>query len=361
MKNISIIQLAFILLTLRVAWPSDIFGCQPFEKYAIHDSVIRKSQNVRICFWNVENLYDPYDDSTKLDDEFTAAGARRWSYSRFSQKLNHLAKTCLAMGKWSPPVIIGMCEVENRYVLNKLIYQTPLATLKYRFIHYESPDLRGVDVALLYRPALFTPFFSRTVTIRFPFDTLVQTRGILVVSGILFGEDTLTLFVNHWPSRRGGSIESQPRRNYVAGVLRHLVDSVLAQKPFSNILIMGDFNDETSDESVCRVLGAANDTTQTKNALLINLMGPKQGREGTHKFQGTWAILDQFMVTKSLFYGSNRLMTGYQDVKIFRAGFILKEDGKFFGDKPSRTYNGPKYEGGFSDHLPVYLDLRKID
>jgi hypothetical protein len=345
----------------ETAWFYFMINIPHTEKYATADSVTEKSQNVRIGFWNIENLYDPYDDTTKLDDEFTAQGIRRWRYSRFNVKLNHLAKTIIAMGGWTPPAIVGLCEVENRYVLNKLIYQTPLASLKYKFIHHESPDLRGIDVALLYRPEMFGVLNSRSVRISFPFDTLAQTREILMVSGTLFGTDTLTLFVNHWPSRRGGSLESQPRRNHVAAILHNLIDSVIARQPLANILIMGDFNDEPKDESVSKVLGAAADPTQTDSALLVNLMGPVYGRDGTHKFQGNWAVLDQFIVTKPLLTGAGRLITGYRAVRIFKPEFILKEDSRFFGSKPSRTFNGPKYEGGFSDHLPVYLDIRRME
>jgi endonuclease/exonuclease/phosphatase family metal-dependent hydrolase len=131
-------------------------------------------------------------------------------------------------------------------------------------------------------------------------------------------------------------------------------------RPLANILIMGDFNDEPTDESLSGVLGAEPDSSIRHNATLLNLMGPKTGREGTHKYQGRWAILDQFIVTNSLLNGANRLQTGYHSVMIFKPGFILKEDSRFFGDKPSRTFNGPKYEGGFSDHLPVSLEIWKM-
>ncbi|MCK9220689.1 MAG: endonuclease [Bacteroidales bacterium] len=328
------------------------------------DSLKITGQSVRIAFWNLENLYDPYDDTTKLDDEYTAMGAKHWSYGKFRIKLNHLAKTLLAIGKWEPPALIGFCEVENRYVLNKLIYDSPLKPWKYKFIHHESPDIRGIDVALLYRPAHFKPIFSKNILIRFPFDTLSQTREILMVKGVVFNRDTLTLFINHWPSRRGGALASQPRRNYVAAILRKTVDSLLQAETshgieLSNILILGDFNDEPTDESVCQVLGAAYDSFPCRNRGLFNLMGPKLSREGSHKYQGNWALLDQIIISSSLLRGSNGLQTEPSKAHIFKPGFLLEEDARFFGDRPSRTYNGPKYLGGFSDHLPVYVDVLK--
>ena len=330
----------------------------PSENHANLDSIQKRSQNVRIVFWNVENLYDPYDDSTKLDDEFTSGGMKRWTYSRFRQKLNHLAKSLLAIGRWEPPAAVGLCEVENRYVLNKLIYDSPLKPFKYKYIHHESPDLRGVDVALLYRPDKMKILANRSISIRFPFDTLSQTREILMVKGILFDQDTIHLLINHWPSRRGGTLASQPRRNYVAGVLRQLVDSIQAHGSGQTVVIMGDFNDEPDSESITGHLLARCDTSGMKTLDLVNLMFPKMKKEGTHKYQGQWAMLDQFMVTANLFLGTQNLRADYSMVHICREAFLLQEDTRFFGDKPLRTYTGPKYTGGFSDHLPVYLDIR---
>ncbi len=248
-------------------------------------------------------------------------------------------------------------RIENRYVLNKLIYETPLTKFKYKIIHHESPDLRGVDVAMLYRPDKFKLIGSRSIRIGFPFDTTAQTREILMVRGTVFDQDTLVLFINHWPSRRGGMLASQPRRNYVAGVLHQLTDSILSQCPMSNVLIMGDFNDEPDCQSIVTFLHARTDTSGIDRQDLINLMFPKMKKEGTHKFQGNWAILDQFIVSGSLFQGSNYLKADYSDVHIYKGSFLLKEDQKFFGDTPKRTYTGPKHTGGFSDHLPIYLDI----
>lgn len=334
------------------------------------DSIKIKSQNVRIVFWNVENLYDPYDDTTRLDDEFTPQGAKHWTYGKFIRKLNYVAKTLLSIGQWSAPSLVGLCEVENRYVLNKLIYETPLKNYKYKFIHHESPDLRGVDVTLLYRTDHFKILSNRCISIRFPFDTLSQTREILMVKGIVRNSDTLILFVNHWPSRRGGYLSSQPRRNHVARVLRHLVDSIQKNGYFSkddshtqNILIMGDFNDEPEDESIRVVLNARTDTRTVDAASLYNLMGIRNRtrKEGTLKYRDQWSTFDQFMVSGTLLKGLKGLNTGAGRVTVFRSSFLLENDNTYFGDKLNRTYVGPRYHGGFSDHLPVVLDLRKVD
>jgi hypothetical protein len=329
------------------------------ENRANLDSVKIKSQIVRVVFWNVENLYDPYDDTTKLDDEFTSMGTKHWSWTKFSTKLNHVAKTLLAAGEWEPPAIVGLCEVENRYVLNKLIYETPLKPWNYKFIHHESPDLRGVDVAFLYRPAVFKVIASRSISIRFPFDTLAQTRELLLVKGVLINRDTLSVIINHWPSRRGGYLGSQPRRNWVALVLRKCIDSIQRSEPKANILVMGDFNDEPENESLKDVLMAHTSSMPFYDTTLYNLMGIRNitHKEGTLKYRDQWSTFDQFIISGALMNGNAGLKTGIEQVRIFRASFLLEEDNTYFGEKLNRTYSGPKYHGGFSDHLPIRLEI----
>ncbi len=330
-----------------------------FENHAKIDTVLKKSQIVRIVFYNLENLYDPYDDTTKLDDEFTSKGIKRWTFSKFLLKLDHLAKTFIAIGGWEPPAMIGICEVENRYVLNKMIYETPLKKYKYRFIHYESADSRGIDVAFLYRPELFRVVFSRNINIHFPSDSLMHTRDILYVKGVVFNTDTVHIFVNHWPSRRGGFTESVPKRRLVAQTLRSALDSLQQNRVDPYIIIMGDFNDEPDQPAICEVLKAETYSAQTTPASLVNLMLPKMNNvnEGTHKFQGKWAILDQFMVSGNFLLKEKGLQTSPGSVHIFHSAFLMEEDERFLGGKPFRTYSGPRYTGGFSDHLPVYLDI----
>jgi hypothetical protein len=410
MKHIFL--LLSLLITIPVFLASDIpvngvSICRERNKIqncANLDSIKIKSQNVRIVFWNVENLYDPYDDTTRLDDEFTPAGAKHWTYAKFIRKLNQVAKMLLSIGQWSAPSVVGLCEVENRYVLNKLIHETPLKSFRYRFIHHESPDLRGVDVALLYRSDHFKVLSNRCISIRFPFDTLSQTREILLVKGLVRNRDTLILIVNHWPSRRGGYLSSQPRRIHVARVLRNLIDSIqhIAAEPgcyhpgspgeptkrtgrnpanshgmnpggqgtpvilsrrSANIVIMGDFNDEPEDESIRKVLNARCDTIPVEATSLYNLMGirNRHKKEGTLKYRDQWSTFDQFIVTGSLLKGLQGLSTGAERVAIFHSTFLLETDKTYFGDKLNRTFVGPRYHGGFSDHLPVMVDIRQVE
>ncbi len=353
----SLLYLSALFLFFCLAGPGNrvVTGMNMYLKNrAMPDSVIRTGQNVSILFWNVENLYDPFDDSLKVDEAFTPAGEYHWTWSRFRIKLNMLAKTILASRHGEPPALIGLCEIENRFVLRRLTADTPLKNWQYRVIHYDSPDARGVDVGLLYLPTRFTPLHSEAIAVRFPQDTAARTRDILYVKGLPWCGDTLHLFVNHWPSRRGGEKASRHRRARAAFLLRLKTDSIMESDPRASIVIMGDFNDEPGDGSLSLVLGAV---APGQPGRLINLMIPKCGREGTHKFQAHWGILDQFIVSGSMLGEPALLRTTTENATILKLPFLMIRDERHMGSKPFRTYLGPRYTGGFSDHLPVKLEL----
>jgi exonuclease III len=314
-----------------------------------------QQQKARVMFYNTENLYDPEDDSLIADEEFTPAGSRAWSNTRLYKKLNNIAKVFIAAGEWDMPAIIGLCEIENRNVINKLIHYTPLKKTDYRIAHYESPDPRGIDVALLYRADKFKMVSKRAIPIRFPGDSTSRTRDILYVKGILMGCDTLHIFVNHWPSKYGGTGASLPKRIAVARILRQYTDS-LKTAGVQNILLMGDFNDTPEDASVMEVLGACRDTANCTSGL-VNLMWPLVANPvvGTHKYAGHWSIIDQIIVSKPLFEGRSKLKI--IKAQVFRAEFLLQPDAAHSGMMPFRTFSGFKYEGGFSDHLPIIADI----
>jgi len=355
MNPLTLLLLTGLLLCLKVSATGQNLMFRG-EKYARADSNRRPGQNVRVLFWNVENLYDSRDDTLTQDEEFSPQGSKRWSYNRYRTKLDHLAKGILAAGGWDPPGIIGLCEIENQYVLNKLVYDSPLKRFGYRIIHRDSPDPRGVDVALLYRKEKFIPLHQEWIRISFPFDTAVKTRDILYVKGILLNTDTVHIFVNHWPSRRGGEVQSAPRRNYVAQALRESVDSLLEiQGPY--ILIMGDFNDEPDNESLRSILRANPEPTEIDPAALINLMGLLPGGQGSHKYREHWGMLDQFIISGTFLKPDNTLQIDPADAAVFRADFLLEDDPRYLDKKPKRTYLGPKYRGGFSDHLPIVVDV----
>ena len=227
------------------------------------------------------------------------------------------------------------------------------------FSKQDSPDPRGIDVALIYRPDKFKPVTTGFIPIRFPFDTAARTRDILYVKGVVLERDTLHVIVNHWPSRFGGYTATIPKRNYVASVLRQQVDSIVAADPAARILIMGDLNDEPTDESVAKVLKAKQDSVNLRSGDLYNMMtgaGCSWDR-GTIKDRELWITIDQFIVTAAMLQPGKGLHTSPHSAHILDAPFLLQPDDAWFGQKPFRTYFGVKYIGGFSDHLPIYMDL----
>ncbi|MEZ4887661.1 MAG: hypothetical protein R3E32_23205 [Chitinophagales bacterium] len=312
----------------------------------------------RIMFYNVENLFDTRDDSLKNDEDFTPRGIKGWGSRKYYTKLQNIYRTIIGVGGWEPPAVIGLCEIENRFVLQELIVRTPLRKLDYDIIHEESPDRRGIDVAMLYRTSKFEPIGHKAITIKFPFDIDSKTRDILYVKGIVLGEDTVHLFVNHWPSRFGGHIETDPKRNFVASVLRQTVDSIYQTDSEANIVIMGDLNDSLNDESVLKILNAKKDTSNLASNDLFNLMAAlEQAGKGTHKHENHWGILDQIIVSAPLLQRKKGLQIQNQAAMIYEGSFLVEPEDKKLGVRPFRTYYGAQYTGGYSDHLPVYLDL----
>jgi len=319
------------------------------------DAGKRGEDALRVMFYNVENLFDPRDDSITSDDEYQPGGMRGWTSNRLKQKQINISKVVLAVGGWEPPDMIGLCEVENFRVLYGLVNYTPLKNFGYRIIHYESPDPRGIDVALLYRPEKFRVLQSTPIRISFPFDTASRTRDILFVKGIACKRDTLNIFVNHWPSKFGGAMATIPKRNYVASVVRKFSDSLLAVNSNANILIMGDLNESPYEEGVSKVLQAKMDSINLGPKDLYNMLAGAgiAWNKGTIKFREEWETIDHMIVSRPLLS-----YTTPHSLQIFSAPFLLQDDEAWFGKKPFRTYYGAKYIGGFSDHLPVYMDFK---
>lgn len=323
----------------------------------------RDSSLFMISFYNVENLYDPADDSLFNDNDFTPTGSYHWSYSKYIKKINNISKVLIAMGGGDPPDIAAMAEVENDKVFKDFCYRSPLKTYNYGFIHYDSPYLRGVETGLLYRKKRVAIIHSEAIPIVFPFESKTKNRDILYVVAVhktdTLRRDTVHLFVNHWTSRYGGYGATVPKRNYYAQTLRHYVDSILTVNPLSNIVIVGDFNDYPTDKSVCQVLGAAN-KDKTDTAKLYNLMYTFLGMNniGTHKHEDFWGCLDQIIVSSALIQ-QNKLHVVQNEAHIFKEDFMVMDDEKYGGYKVFRTFLGPRYLGGYGDHLPIYLLLSK--
>lgn len=310
-----------------------------------------------VAFYNVENLFNPQDDSLKNDDAFTPQGFNHWTYKRYVRKVNNLAKVMLAMNEWHPPDVVAMAEVEDAEVLRKLCFDSPLQKYGYRYVHYESPDVRGIDVALLYRSDRVKVLRSMPIPITFPFSPSSKNRDLLYAVLQFSSGDSLHLFVNHWTSRYGGYAPTIPKRNYYAQSVKRLCDSLLAIYADASILIVGDFNDYPTDESMRHILCA---TASTPRYTLHNLMlrFAQMNNVGTHKHEDFWGCLDQIVVSAPLLDAQRALSVIEGKAHIFDADFLLEADEKYGGVKPFRTFSGPRYRSGYSDHLPVYVRLR---
>ena len=321
----------------------------------------QENEHYRIAFYNVENLFDTKHDTLKRDLEYVEGGPRHWNKSRFYKKINGLAKVITALGQWDGLTAVGLCEVENKYVINKLLYHPLLKKNTFRAIQYSSPDKRGIQNVFLYDTTRVKIFKSCPVPVSFPFDTASKTRDILYVKAGLAG-DTLHFFINHWPSNYEGFMNSNEKRRYVASLLRSKADSILKVASGAKIIIMGDLNESTEGENISKILGAgtAQDTVNT-GRLFVNLMAePSFSARGTHKYHGIWDILDHIIVSKPLFDATSGLRIKDNKAAVFSAEFLLEKDDKYLGEKPFRTYSGFRYKGGFSDHLPVYIDLEIV-
>lgn len=320
--------------------------------------VAQEKQHFKIMCYNVENFFNSTHDSLSNDMEFTPTGARGWTYNKYKKKQANIARVITAIGGWDAPDLVGLCEVENRKCLFDLTRYSGLKNLHYRFIHFESPDPRGIDVALLYQPQQFKPISSKAIPVHFPNAPHSRTRDILFASGTVPTGDTLHVFVCHFPSRLEGELESEEKRCYVASVLRSKIDSLFSQNHHSNIVIMGDFNDFPTNKSISKVLKAKPLTDSIASAELFNLMYKLHTNGlGSNKHAGDWGALDQIIVSGNLLDPKSRFTTKQSDAHFFDADFLLENDKTYLGKQPFRTFAGMKYQDGYSDHLPVYTDF----
>lgn len=315
------------------------------------------SGSFSILFYNVENLFDTKDDPQTNDDNFTPQGEMHWTPKRLNTKVLNLSKVILSSGGWQVPDVLALCEVENRFVLEKLLRDTPLKSIPYKIIHKESADHRGIDVAFLYNAENFYPLEYQHYNLG---DDL-KTREILYVSGILNQTDTVHFFVNHWPSRYSGFLETKSLRKLAAETVREKVDELNVKYRFPKIIIVGDFNDSPTDESMTKFLKANKVQGSALSSELYNLSynWAEQGK-GTMKYQSQWFVFDQIIVSGSLLNATEGYIARPANATIVDLPFLIGRDERYAGTKPNRTYYGFKYQGGFSDHLPVLLKLEYL-
>jgi endonuclease/exonuclease/phosphatase family metal-dependent hydrolase len=299
-------------------------------------------------FYNTENLFDCFDDTLSTgDDDFTPNGNRHWHYSRYKDKLSKIAKVILASGEWTPPSLVGLCEIENQQVMHHLTRWTGLYDAGYRFIHFESPDHRGIDVALLYNKHHFRVITTNALAVTLPNNR--KTRDILMVKGILHQTDTLFVFVNHWPSRLGGEDQSRANRMAAANTLIQALDSLTSNGQTPNYLVMGDFNDGPLDPAI----------RQLEQPGLVNLTTLHEKKHlGSNKYKQDWELIDQILMSKA-YLNLWQKRHFHIDFSVVQLPFLLEKDDTYLGIKPFRTYVGPAYKGGFSDHLPVKTVIEK--
>jgi hypothetical protein len=310
-------------------------------------------QPFRIMFYNVENLFDIYDDTTRDDDDFLPDGVMRWTYPRYNRKINSLYKTIVAAGEWSPPAVVGLCEVENRKVLEDLIYRTYLSKYDYEIVHEESPDIRGIDVCMIYRKDLINLIGYEYWYVSGIQNNGYPTRSVLY-SKLGIGHDTIHFIVNHWPSKRGGVLAADDLRKGVAAMVRIKVDSIFGcYGEGARIILTGDFNCSPEDDVMSQFVSDI-----PSGLFLVNLSARSSlAGPGTYRYMGVWEMIDQVIVSRGLLNSKSGVCTGSKNLSVFSPGFLLESDARYPGLTPFSTYRGYRYNGGFSDHLPVLLDL----
>lgn len=329
-------------------------ACTTINSSSFNTVPMEEHRTATVAFYNLENLFDTQDDPAIIDEEFTPGSALKWDEARYRQKLTNMASVIEQLGSFNGPDVLGLSEVENHRVLEDLVSQSKIAARRYKIIHFDSPDPRGIDVAMLYRPDRFVPTDQRAVKVTLP-DTTLGTRDLLLVHGKLNGE-AITLVVNHWPSRRNGQ-KSEVRRQAVADQVRGLVDEELKRDPMARVLLMGDFNDTPMDPSITQHLRAGCDPKNVGEGRLFNALCDAATRsEGTHYYRGKGEVYDQIILSAGLMGNTGLHFQGGNS--IYKPPFLLSTEERYAGE-PLRTYVGKKYLGGFSDHLPVYVTLTK--
>jgi len=324
------------------------------------NSKYKKEQNFTIAFYNVENLFDTIHNPNKIDQQFLPKSEKKWATKRYWQKIKNISRVISSINVNELPEIIGLCEVENKLVLEDLISSKVMKKADYQIILEESDDARGIDVALLYKKEDFTYINHEIYKIKFKLEPKTTTRDILYVKGKFKNDEILHIFVNHWSSRRGGKKESEHKRIAAAKVLKKQVDIILKKDKDAKIVIIGDFNDEPTDKSINQILNATNNHKSKDFLELYNLMYDKHlNNIGSYNYKGEWNMIDNLIVSQALLKNKKGYVVSQDGGQIFKQRWMMYDNKKTGQLVPSRSYGGPKYYGGYSDHFPVYLMLKK--
>jgi hypothetical protein len=342
-----------LLIFVVLLFGAQLVVAQEEKRYKMHS----------VAFYNLENLFDTINDPLKNDEASPIMEIRDNQGVSYKGKIKNMAWVVSDIGKdlsKNTPAVIGVAEVENRQVLVDLINDSLLIEKDYGIIHYDSPDARGIDVALLYQKSIFRPVSSRSYELKIYDDQSrypLRTRDQLLVSGLL-EQDLIHLIVNHWPSRRGGEARSRPKRIAAARLTRRIIDSLQSADPYAQIIVMGDFNDNPDDTSIRDLLRAKESRNK---AGLKDLYNPfeKMYRQGlgTTGFRDTWSLFDQILISQPL------LESDYSSFQYYKAGifnklYLTHRSGRYKG-YPLRSFSNGRFTGGYSDHFPVYVYLIK--
>lgn len=316
----------------------------------------RSARVFGVAFYNLENLFDTINNNGKYDLEFSPQGSRRWDADKYYKKIDNLARTIAAMKSPTTPMgpaIIGVSEIENRSVMEDLVHAEPLRPWMLQVVHHDSPDRRGVDVGLLYNPRMFRVIDVTNTPLIIPENPRFRTRDQMCVTGIL-GGDTVSIIVNHWPSRLGGQQQSSYLREAAAALSRHIADSIWAIRPGQPVIVMGDLNDDPQDISCAKVLGGAK---QPDNVGPDGFYNPfwkmLDDGIGTLAYKGSWNLFDQIVISGGLLpQNAKPGHLRYWRCKVNNFDFLRNEDGT-----PHRTYSAGRFLNGYSDHFPTEVFL----
>ena len=319
----------------------------------------------KVMFYNFENLFDTINDPEILDEEFTPDGPKKWNSVKYNKKIGNLERVLFDIAALDKnyPAVIGVSEVENRSVLEDVIATPKLAPANYRIVHYDSPDARGVDVAFFYRPDVFE--LEGSAPIPFTMEGLpnFKTRDIVTMWGTIEGEP-FYFMVAHWPSRLGGKEASAPKRERAAEIMRRAADSVLRLAPATKVVMMGDFNDDATDDSITEVLGAKGDIRKLEPGDYYNpFINVLKAGYGTLAYQDAWNLFDNIVVSENLVAGDGlKIRKASPKARfygnIFSRPYMIQQEGQYKG-YPLRTFVGNNFQGGYSDHFPVYIYIGK--
>jgi len=306
-----------------------------------------------VAFYNVENLFDIYDDPDTADEAFLPKSERRWTKKRYKKKLYKLATAISQIGKdrtGNAPSIVGLAEVENKDVIEDLLEMKHLKKAGYSYVHYDSPDERGIDVALLYKKSEFTVTNSKPFSIDLTVDqdNPDYTRDILLVEGV-FNNEPVKIIVTHWSSRREGEKETEYKRLIASDKVIEIITNLRVNEPHAKIMVLGDFNDDPSSKSIQQLVHKL-ELFNPMETLLSYTRGSLN-----HNFQ--WNIFDQILISTN-FFETKKGVHSFSKADIFDKEFLTQYEGKYKG-QPFRTYVGPRYKGGYSDHFPVFIQLKK--